>query len=199
MLRLLSAFTLALFVSLVFAGPYDLERQTTVKIHNEVSNGSGVIVAPNRVLTAAHVAVQPNLIINGSKAKVLKIDNDLDLALMYADVQCPCVSLGDTLSVDDPVVAVGYPINRHVRTQVLTEGRAQSRIPDERRLQTNVSISGGNSGGGLYKDHKLVGIMVEGIAVGDPVLPVTHPISYLSRAVDIDNIKAFLKGTDVNF
>ena len=197
MLRLLSAILLSFAVTASLAGPFDLERQTTVKIYNKISNGSAVIVAPNRILTAAHVAVQPNLLVNGSTTSVLKIDNDLDLALMYANVQCPCVSLGDTVSVDDPVVAVGYPINRHVRTQILTEGRAQSRIPDERRLQTSVPISGGNSGGGLYKDHKLVGIMVEGVGLEHDKIVI--PISYLSRAVDIDSIKQFLIGTDVNF
>ena len=197
MLRLLSAILLSFAVTASLAGPFDLERQTTVKIYNNVSNGSGVIVAPNRVLTAAHVAVQPNLIINGSKAKVLKIDESVDLALMYADVSCPCMPFGNTVDVDDIVVAVGYPINRTVRTQILTEGRAQSRIPDERRLQTSVPISGGNSGGGLYKDHRLVGIMVEGVGLEHDKIVI--PISYLSRAVDIDSIKQFLIGTDVNF
>lgn len=181
----------------VYAGPYDLERQTTVKVHNVAGNGSGVIVAPRRVLTAAHVADQPDLIVKGAKTKVLKLDKTTDLALMEAEVDCPCITLGNTVDLDDELVAVGYPVNQYVKTQILTSGRAQSRIPNEYRLFTTVPIAGGNSGGGLYKDHKLVGIMVEGVSIGDQMLPISIPINYLSRAVDIDTIKKFLEGTDV--
>src|SRR3990167_10317002 len=63
-----------------------------------VGNGSGVMIAPNRMLTAGHVAAQDSdfspLMLGTKRVNILRVNQELDLALLEVDNGCPCVPLG---------------------------------------------------------------------------------------------------------
>lgn len=156
--------------------------------------GSGVVIAPGFVLTAQHVAINPDLVLRakGPKGKVLGLgDNDkVDLGLLYFPsrvAQCPCAKLAEFDALpDEPVYIVGYPLGI---TQTLTRGTSQGVvqqvvIPGMWGMQTvlgprlvfDATIAPGNSGGGafVYRDgeFQLVGIVVEmagGVGLAIPV------------------------------
>jgi len=115
------------------------------------SHASGVIVAPGRVLTAAHV-------IQGAKrvfvrrdadfrlATVLRVDPIMDLAVLQADTGTiePLVFTGSEPSDAEPVWAVGFPRaqDRSLSAGVFQQSR-------DGALHTSAGIDSGQSGGGL--------------------------------------------------
>ena len=163
-----------------------------------LGNGSGVMIAPGRMLTAAHVASIDEsfpLLLNGKRIKVLKIDESLDLALLAVEEDCPCVPLTSVSpSQDTSVAVVGFPVYREGMPQFLTEGRVMGMDTTRPRLTSAVLAAPGNSGGGLFvlKDDKweLVGIVVELSAIGS--LFGVVPVFFVVHSVDTDSIKGFL-------
>lgn len=155
-----------------------------------VGNGSGVMIAPGRMLTAAHVAqaslTYGELILEGKKVKILKVDDSIDLALLEVEADCPCVDISKTApAVDEPVFIVGFPMNAMVLSQFLTQGRVQGIHQADHRLIADVLVAPGNSGGGAFVldaegNWRLVGILVE----------VMGP--YIARSVDTNSINKFL-------
>ena len=151
-----------------------------------MGNGSGVMIAPGRMLTAAHVAAideQYPLLLDGKRVKVLKIDEPLDLALLEVEADCPCVPLASAMPDRDTLVAVvGFPVYREGVPQFLTEGRIMGKDSTRPRITSAVLAAPGNSGGGLFvfNDDKweLVGIVVELSAIGSMfgVVPVFHVV-----------------------
>ncbi len=148
---------------------YTAPRSYVRLVYNDDGNGSGVMIAPNRMLTAAHVAdilTETNpLFVEGKKVrKVLKIDRDRDIALLDVDADCPCAPLGDLPKIDEAIIVVGYPINKAIQVQIITTGTYQGLIADKTRLVTTAPASFGNSGGGLFLFHngkwELIGILV---------------------------------------
>ena len=159
-------------------------------------NGSGVMIEPNLMLTAAHVAGDGTGLTVGPEklpAKLLYVDKDNDIALLYVSLECPCVSLADPPKPDVPVVIIGFPINEHFHVQTVTEGLVQGRW--ENRLAMTAPASGGNSGGGVfvYQDGewKLAGILVE--VAGWCVGMACYPMAHLSRAVATETMVLFLR------
>lgn len=117
------------------------------------ADASGVIVADNRVLTAAHVVIDTDLALvrvhnEYRKADVLALDQGNDLALLSVDtgslqpVQLARYDLFDY----EQVWAVGYPL---ALDQVTTEGYFRNEV--EGRLFTSAPIEAGASGGGLVR------------------------------------------------
>jgi S1-C subfamily serine protease len=130
--------------------------------------GSGVVIAPGRVLTGAHVVADatflqvqkvsdPNKVV----AQVEAISHDCDLALLrvedpkFMDGVMP-ETLGDLPSLRDRVSVVGYPVGGEEIS--ITEG-VVSRIEvlryshSERMLlavTVDAAINDGNSGGPVY-------------------------------------------------
>ncbi|MDP3939630.1 MAG: serine protease [Deltaproteobacteria bacterium] len=153
-----------------------------------VGNGSGVMVAPRLMLTAAHVSgIGDRTLrvgIEQAPAKVIKVDVLADIALLQVALGCPCAPVAwVNPQVDAEAIAIGHPSFNHAATQILTTGRIQGYVPSDRRLMFSAPISGGNSGGGLFVDGELVGIVVELISAGDGMFTITH-IFHLARAVD---------------
>ena len=160
----------------------------------DLGNGSGTLIAPNRMLTAAHVAVEGmELRVGPNKkiAKVIKIDLENDLALLDVKLACPCIpiSAGSQPKVDDPIILVGFPVNFIVQTQILTHGYVQGLVQGN-RLQVTADAVGGNSGGGMFRQvegkWEVAGVLVEGVVMG------FTPVSYLSRVVDLVTVQSFL-------
>lgn len=188
--------TVMLVTSYVTAGiyldnqSYATPRSVVHKIYvQDGGHGSMVMIAPGLALTAAHVAVNKKLLVNGKPTKVLKSNEELDLALVQVQQDCPCIKLGVIPALDSPVVAVGYPLDEG---QWATVGTAQSYKPT--RLTSNTPIAFGNSGGGLFQfqagQWKLVGITIQvaGANLGFMGVPVFHMVS----SVDINTIKRFI-------
>ncbi len=204
-MTLRSLLTIAAF--LIIAGcagdiskDYTQLRAATVQVTvGDLGNCSGVAVAPNRVLTAAHCDA-PDLRVNGLKAVVIKKDEKRDLMVLGVDVSGPYIPLAKTSPKQDTrVVVVGYPMD--VR-QTITEGLWQGKIKyNALNNLTNVwssitaAVSPGNSGGPVFaKIHgqwRLVGIVSAVYNLGG--MFGSDLQNHLAFVVPVEEIKTFVK------
>lgn len=160
------------------------------------ADASGVVVARDRVLTAAHVVVDAGITLVGvddeyREASVLAIDQISDLALLSVatgplkPVPLSHNGLGD----DEEVWAIGFPFALH---QVTTHGLFRNEA--QGRLFASAPINAGASGGGLMrcKDgaFELAGL-IRGYGahrVGDELIR----LSDLSIHTPADQIQSFV-------
>lgn len=158
---------------------FSAPRSYVLKAESDQGSGSLVMVAPGLALTAAHVSGTDGnrLKVNGQLIKVVKINFDLDVALVAVSAPCPCAPLGVLPEEDDRVVAVGFPLTV---SQFATVGHMQGLSPNNNHLLASAPIIFGNSGGGLFAfqqgQWKLVGITVNmaGANLGMFGVPVPH-------------------------
>ncbi len=187
-----------------------LEVQTSVpdfilpwRMKTGSGNGSGVVIAPGRILTCAHCVADSTFIRVRKNnddaiyhAKPLFIDNERDLALI--SVEDPAfmadvvpMELGETPPVQSEVVAVGYPTGGRLIS--FTRGIV-SRIEDIRytqgwatllAAQVDAAINPGNSGGPVLdmSDGKIAGIAFQGRDDGE----------LLGYMIPTDIIRCFIK------
>jgi hypothetical protein len=132
-----------------------------------VSQGSGVVVGPQRVVTNCHVIRGASTVFVRKEnvlyiAKVEHRDAARDLCqLQIANFTAPAVELGTSkdVRVGQKVYALGNPQGLEVS---LSDGLVSAlRGPDGKDpiIQTTAPISQGSSGGGLFNEEgKLVGI-----------------------------------------
>lgn len=129
------------------------------------SYASGVVIAQNRVLTAAHAVVGAEHTFvridhDFKPAEVISIDSDQDLAVMIVDT-------GDISPIrlalrepydNEPVWAIGFP---HALAKKTSAGNFQDKL--DGALHTSASIDAGESGGGLVScdqgDFVLAGML----------------------------------------
>ena len=172
-------------------------------------NGSGVLIAPNTILTARHVAEVAQYVplyvrVEGKlyPARIHKLDHTSDLATMFVD---GLFGKYATISRDVPeagadVVASGFPMNWNIKALLQTKGEVLATVDD--RLMTSATIMPGNSGGGLfqlkwYGRYELVGITVSVpmVAFGWSGIPAFH----ISNSVPANYIWLFLHDyTDID-
>ena len=180
---------------------YSQIRQATRLLYIDgLGNGSGVMIAPNRMITANHVAERDSdltpLMLGVARVKVLKTDPVNDLALLEVQANCPCVSIGNIPRVDTPVALVGFPSNNTLQTQIVTLGTYQGITTIGNKVVATAPGSPGNSGGGLFynKDGKwyLFGVLIEGAGT---VIGGMYPqmVFHLAMSVHPDYIKKLLK------
>lgn len=148
----------------------ELGQQATVCVQSGGGSGSGVIISEDGyVLTAGHVAVEPNrpvtfIFPDGRKAKgkTLGINIGIDAGLMKITDKgkWPSVELGDMAGIKPGtwVVAMGHPggfdKERSVVARLGRVYRVRSTV-----IQSDCTIIGGDSGGPLFDlDGKVVGI-----------------------------------------
>jgi serine protease Do len=128
--------------------------------------GSGVVIAPDTVITNRHViedGVTYRVEHQGKSrpAKLIQTDPDHDLAELFVEgLAAPAVSMRDssTLSVGEKVYAIGAPEGLEL---TISEGLISGLrdIDRARVIQTSAAISPGSSGGGLFDSQgRLVGI-----------------------------------------
>lgn len=178
------------------------------EIKNIVSSGTGVVVAPGYVLTAAHVVPQSGAMtyVRTPKAmhtaKVVKIDRNRDLALLSAKVDCPCSPIIKKMPVvDDLVYAVGYPLYLLYNTQIVTMGHIQGTFESDTVSTTHTAPGG--SGGGLYSkedgEYRLAGlaIAIASTPIGPRALHLDQEQNWLMFSVPAPTIREFLKDTPV--
>ena len=161
--------------------------------------GTGVVIAPDRVLTVAHVvdgaAGTPTHVIAADAFfpyEVLAIDRERDLALLAVDLpdDIPAIVWGDegALALGDDVIAIGFPIG--LTSVTLSKGVVSSprqKYAGATFIQTDAAINPGNSGGPLVDaEGRLVGINVAKVAqlevdaVGFAV-PASDVVAFLER------------------
>lgn len=171
MKKLLSSILLSLSLAITPAiswaqtKSYVLPRAVVGLLQGEFGSCSGVVVAPERVLTAAHCKDAARLFDGRFTTEVLRAFPESDLLLLKVEgLTCPCVPVGSTAALDSDVVAVGYPLGLH---QVVTEGSAQGKLkigdPSVDGFQVfTAQAEGGFSGGGIFQQQngkwKLVAI-----------------------------------------
>jgi len=157
------------------------------KKQTEEISGSGVIISPRgEAVTNWHVvdkAVEIRCLLFDGQAKYAKAvgsDKDTDLALlkldMSADETIPCAKLGDSsrLQEGDFVMAMGAPwgLSRSVSIGIISSTRRY--LPENSQyslwLQSDASISPGNSGGPLINTlGEVIGINSRGVLFGGDI------------------------------
>jgi S1-C subfamily serine protease len=138
--------------------------------------GSGVLIAPDRVLTAAHVVQVANRIVvdvgdQSIAARVVASEPSADVALLelqQAATGAPVATLGDSsaVQVGDQVLVVGAPLgmSRTLSVGHISGRRAARKLfggfTGAEMLQTDASINPGNSGGPMFDmNGNVVGIV----------------------------------------
>lgn len=166
--------------------------------------GSGVVIAPGRVLTGAHVIndatflqVQKVSDPNKMLAKVVAVSHDCDLALLEIDDPrfmegVTPEELGALPALRDRVSVVGYPVGGEEIS--ITEG-VVSRIEMQRyahsersmlAVTVDAAINEGNSGGPVFMDGKVAGIAFQSLQDAENI----------GEMVPATLIKRFLRGVD---
>ena len=153
----------------------------------ESSTGSGVVIAPGRVLTGAHVVADATFLQvqkvsdpNKFVARVEAICHDADLALLAVDDRgfmkgITADKLGTLPRLRNRVSVVGYPIGGEEIS--ITEG-VVSRIEVQRyshsermvlAVTVDAAINDGNSGGPVYRNGKVAGIAFQSLRDADNI------------------------------
>lgn len=179
-------------------------RNTTV-----VSSGSAVMIDRGYALTAAHVvpptAQEVMYLVSGRQSYIatpIKIDRDRDIALLAVQLPCPCAVISTHLPpLDDPLVAIGYPMYLNYQLEFVTLGNLQGWY--EGNIVSTANTAPGGSGGGLFwkdgKNYRLVGITVA-IAtspIGPHMLGIEQERTWIMFSVPSSTIVTFLNGTPV--
>jgi serine protease Do len=162
--------------------------ESAITIELGEGHGSGVIVSSSGyALTNAHVVKDQksvNIILNTGinlTAEVLKVDEDVDIALIKLPgkgYKCAKINLEEVVIGGD-VIAIGTP-GKIELGQSLSKGiiSGKREIENNIFIQTDVSISPGNSGGPLFDSNKeligivcakLIGTGVEGVGFAIPI------------------------------
>lgn len=176
--------------------PLAIAARNVATVATADGHGSGCLVSPDGYLvTNAHVVGEASTVkvqlADGieTTGRVVRVNADMDLALVKIDVdglmgfRLPPAAAAE---VGADVYAIGTPADKELG-QSITKGIISGRRKIEGRayLQTDVSISGGNSGGALVTrtgellgivNAKLVGQRVEGIGFAIPAELVSEAL-----------------------
>ncbi|GAA4386764.1 MarP family serine protease [Tsukamurella soli] len=145
--------------------------------------GSGFVVAPDRVLTNAHVvagttAVQVTTTAGRLAARTVLFDPQTDLAVLdVPGLDEPVLPIASSVAASgDPVFALGYPgggpltlSSARIRSRQVLDGANIYRVGEVRREVYTIrgTVRPGNSGGPLFNaDGEVIGV-VFGVAVDD--------------------------------
>ncbi len=138
------------------------------------------------------------------KAKVVRADKDLDLALLRVDGAkgLPSLPLGSTRDVAElaDVVACGFPLGKAlspdrtdypaVSVNAGTVTALRTKGGELQSLQIDVALTYGNSGGPVLDDTgKVVGVVVSGFGGGKGI----------NQAIPVGRLDRFLRAPDVAF
>jgi hypothetical protein len=161
-----------------------------------VGIGSGVVVAPNQVVTNRHVIDSGSTwrLKQGDKtwrASVTWVDPDHDLGLLKAEgLTVPAVSLrvSPTIAVGERVYAIGTPEGLEL---TLSDGIVSGlrEYEDDYIIQTSTPISPGSSGGGLFDEEgRLAGITSFGLVEGQN-LNFALPAAWVEALLEVLSLR----------
>ena len=178
-----------------------------------ISMGSGFFVNRNYIITNRHVVTDcKNIAIRGAVparlVTLVKIDPDLDLALLYSDAEpekIPYLRINyDQISKDDILFTVGYPLERGETGEYIIK---QAQVIDVTKNPNNgfTSISftdvvnHGNSGGPvLDKNSNISGVVVAKITSYQDDAR-TIPSGSIGVAIGLDGLIDFLRKNNIFF
>ena len=199
-----------LLVLLVLAPAMQASAQTSST--NNLSIGTGFVVADGLMVTAAHVLRDKDSVWVGPiepkrwlRAQVVKIDPLFDLALIAVKLDAPALSLARWSDVPNglEVVVVGFPqprlqgLSKKI-TQGLINGNRSDRNEsfDSGYFQFSAEVQQGNSGGPILAPDGLVVGMVQkklnALSVAEKTNDLPVNVSYGLKSSEIVN---FLVGT----
>lgn len=170
--------------------------------------GSGVLISPQEVLTAAHVVQAANKVVvefpssREIGATVVASSPNTDVALLRLDEPAPTtpVPMGDSdeAMVGDQILVVGAPLGQgHTLTVGYVSARRTSRGligagAEVDFLQTDAAINPGNSGGPMFN------LQGEVIGIVSHILTLSGGSMGLGYAVSANDARAILlEGTSV--
>jgi S1-C subfamily serine protease len=171
---------------------------SVVQVITDTSEGSGVRVEAG-ILTNAHVVSDAHKIEvatsdkRRSTARVLRIDNNGDLALLQTDLVIPPLPMefmGQQRQGDE-VLVVGYPLGlrdgggQATLTRGLISGTGKDETTGQALIQTDAAINHGNSGGAMVNMRaKLIGIPAYGLRA--------NGAQGVNFAIAMDTVNAFM-------
>jgi hypothetical protein len=181
----------------------------------QFSVGTGFIVADGYLLTAQHVLRNQDSIWVGPidskrwvKAEIVKYDNQLDLALIKANVSGSALSFANWSDVPTglEVMAIGFPQPRlQGLSKKITQGLVNGNRSDRNEsfdvgfFQFSAEVQVGNSGGPVLAPDGLVVGMVQKKLDALSVAERTHDLPVnVSYGLKSSEILTFLKGTPVD-
>lgn len=169
---------------------------TTVRIEalapdSHYNMGTGVIVAPGRVVTSCHVtgpAPSIRVLYGGLRYSVKKQRSDIHNDLCMLDIpelEGPVAEVGSSksLHIGDRVIAMGFTGGYELQ---FADGVVRGLYPEQGApvIKSSTAFNSGSSGGGLFdSDGKLVGILTFRLrGTGDCYysMPVDHFKSWIN-------------------
>lgn len=196
------------YVSPVIVGEKAPGPNATTK---SIGSGSLIVISPSLAISALHVVQDEDdqtgvkrefVVLRNGRAiptQVLKKSSDADIVLLKGDFQCPCADLGKIEpSVDEEVVAVGYPLYSMYKVQFLTKGNVQGMFTSSGLLVSTTTTAPGGSGGGLFNKqegkYKLVGVVVAigTLPSGTGILHTEQMQSWITFSVPLSSIYKLL-------
>ena len=143
-------------------------RQTVRFLESDWSTCSGVMIAKEFMLTAAHCDMA-GLRVEGKPAEVVKKDIAHDLLLLKVEADCPCADIANQMpEVDEEVTSIGYAAGvAKVSIKGTFQGYLHSIRDDVMQWHGYAVYSmvteGGSSGGGFFDKYGyLIGIVSAG-------------------------------------
>lgn len=133
-------------------------RQVTVEVFSASGGGAGILWAPDRVLTNAHVVRAAGVGVRLADdrrldARVIAADPRADLALLgvpRSGLTPAVVADSETLRVGAIVIALGHPLGlRRTLTAGVVHALAPAPAGGRRWIQADLRLAPGNSGGPL--------------------------------------------------
>jgi S1-C subfamily serine protease len=152
-------------------------------------NGTGFVIAGNRILTNAHVVSDSRYIevkrLGDDKkyiAKVTKIAHDCDLAILdivdspdFFETMVP-LEFGDLPDINSTVTTYGFPlggtqlsVTRGIVSRIQQSNYSHSGADSHLVIQTDAAINPGNSGGPVLQNEKVVGVAFQGLTKADNI------------------------------
>jgi serine protease Do len=158
--------------------------------------GSGFGVGGNLVVTAAHVAQaagSPLYVVAASGkhvARVIKVDDHRDLAVLQVEPPLPSIALtpAGSARVGEWVVVLGNPFGAGVTATVgivsATPGAITTPAQLAERIQINAAVNPGNSGGPVCNLHGEAVGMASALMPGGQGLAFVTPSSTIRALLD---------------
>lgn len=163
--------------------------------------GSGFVIAPQRVMTNAHVVAGTDVVgiettAGDYPARVVYFDPEVDIAVLAVPrLRAPVLPFApETAKAGDSAIVLGYPLDGPYKaTAARIRGRINLRGPDIYEANTvqrdvftvRAEIRSGNSGGPMITpDGKVIGV-VFGAAVEDPETGFTLTAEQVRAEVDL--------------
>lgn len=180
-------------------------RQSVVRIVGGESEGSGfAIQSGGIILTNFHVIEfepSPKVILPDNTfqtAEILTVDKNADLAIIKIDKELPVISWGDPKELDpaEELLAVGFPMGGDLGGEASVNkgslaGRRRSKDVGVEYLQTDITFTGGVSGGPMVNVcGEVEGINTSGLAgLGFAISADSIKQKWLEMSTSTDSLK----------